>query len=69
MMAIIFELTATTTRSCSSSRSSTENAGAGALLLAATAMTGFLDWAPTRYLPNTKPWDRMRMPSGSTTVQ
>jgi hypothetical protein len=35
---------------------------AGALLLAATAMTGFLDWAPTRYLPNTPPWDHIRMP-------
>jgi len=35
---------------------------AGALLLAATAMTGFIDWAPTKYLPNTLPWDRMKMP-------
>jgi hypothetical protein len=35
---------------------------AGALLLAATAMTGFLDWAPTRYLPNTPPWDHLKMP-------
>jgi hypothetical protein len=35
---------------------------AGALLVAATAMTGFLDWAPTKYLPNTLPWDRMKMP-------
>jgi hypothetical protein len=35
---------------------------AGALLLAATAMTGFLDWAPTKYLPNTPPWDHMKMP-------
>jgi hypothetical protein len=35
---------------------------AGALLLAATAMTGFLDWAPTKYLPNTMPWERMKMP-------
>jgi hypothetical protein len=35
---------------------------AGALLLAATAMTGFLDWAPTKYLPNGMPWDRMKMP-------
>ena len=35
---------------------------AGALLLAATAMTGFLDWAPTKYLPNTPPWDHLRMP-------
>ena len=35
---------------------------AGALLLAATAMTGFIDWAPTRYLPNTPPWNHLRMP-------
>jgi len=35
---------------------------AGALLIAATAMTGFLDWAPTKYLPNTPPWDHLRMP-------
>jgi hypothetical protein len=35
---------------------------AGAILVAATAMTGFLDWAPTRYLPNTPPWDHLRMP-------
>jgi hypothetical protein len=35
---------------------------AGALLVAATAMTGFLDWAPTKYLPNTPPWDHLRMP-------
>jgi hypothetical protein len=35
---------------------------AGALLVAATAMTGFLDWAPTKYLPNTPFWDHLRMP-------
>jgi hypothetical protein len=35
---------------------------AGALLIAATAMTGFLDWAPTKYLPNSRPWDHLRMP-------
>jgi hypothetical protein len=35
---------------------------AGALLLAATAATGFIDWAPTKYLPNRLPWDRMKMP-------
>ena len=34
---------------------------AGALLLAATAMTGFLDWAPTKYLPNTQPWIDLKM--------
>jgi hypothetical protein len=33
----------------------------GAYLLAATATTGFLDWAPTKYLPNTPPWDKMRI--------
>jgi hypothetical protein len=35
---------------------------AGALLLASTFMTGFIDWAPTKYLPNGLPWDRMKMP-------
>jgi hypothetical protein len=35
---------------------------AGVLLVAATAMTGFLDWAPTKYLPNKPPWDHLRMP-------
>jgi hypothetical protein len=25
-------------------------------------MTGFLDWAPTRYLPDTKPWVNFKMP-------
>jgi hypothetical protein len=35
---------------------------AGLLLLAATATTGFLDWAPTKYLPNKPPWDHLRMP-------
>ena len=35
---------------------------AGALLVAATATTGFLDWAPTKYLPNTRLWDHFRMP-------
>src|SRR5262249_25732975 len=34
---------------------------AGALLLAATATTGFLDWAPTKYLPNTPPWDHLKI--------
>jgi hypothetical protein len=34
---------------------------AGALLLAATAFTGFLDWAPTKYLPNTPPWDHLKI--------
>ena len=26
---------------------------AGAILLGVTAATGFIDWAPTKYLPNT----------------
>ena len=29
---------------------------AGAILLGVTAMTGFIDWSPTRYLPDVKPW-------------
>jgi hypothetical protein len=29
---------------------------AGAILLGVTAMTGLIDWSPTRYLPDTKPW-------------
>ena len=29
---------------------------AGAILLGVTAMTGFIDWSPTRYLPDAKPW-------------
>jgi hypothetical protein len=28
---------------------------AGAILLGVTAMTGFIDWAPTKYLPSTGP--------------
>ena len=40
-----------------------EQPEAGALLLAATAITGFIDWAPTRYLPNTSPWNHLRMPT------
>jgi hypothetical protein len=35
---------------------------AGALLLGSTALSGFIDWAPTKYLPNTGFWDRMKMP-------
>jgi hypothetical protein len=38
-----------------------EKREAGALLLAATAATGFLDWAPTKYLPNTPPWDHLKI--------
>jgi hypothetical protein len=34
---------------------------AGAILLGVTAATGFLDWAPTRYLPDTKPWVNLKM--------
>ncbi|HLK92150.1 MAG TPA: hypothetical protein VKZ18_19815, partial [Polyangia bacterium] len=29
---------------------------AGAILLASTAATGLIDWSPTRYLPDVKPW-------------
>ena len=29
---------------------------AGAILLGATAITGIIDWSPTRYLPDVKPW-------------
>jgi hypothetical protein len=29
---------------------------AGAILLGATAVTGLIDWSPTRYLPDVKPW-------------
>ncbi|HVZ72575.1 MAG TPA: discoidin domain-containing protein [Polyangia bacterium] len=39
-----------------------ERKDAGAYLLAAMAATGFIDWAPTKYLPNTPPWDHLRMP-------
>lgn len=35
---------------------------AGAILLGVTAATGFIDWAPTRYLPDTKPWANLKMP-------
>jgi hypothetical protein len=35
---------------------------AGAILLGVTAATGFLDWAPTRYLPDSKPWASLKMP-------
>lgn len=34
----------------------------GAALLAVTATTGFIDWAPTRYLPSTPFWDKLHMP-------
>ena len=29
---------------------------AGVILLGITAMTGFIDWSPTRYIPDVKPW-------------
>lgn len=35
---------------------------AGAILLGVTAATGFIDWAPTRYLPDTRPWADFKMP-------
>jgi hypothetical protein len=34
---------------------------AGAILLGATAITGFIDWAPTKYLPNTGIWANLKM--------
>jgi hypothetical protein len=36
---------------------------AGAIVLAITASTGFIDWAPTKYLPAGKIFDNMRMPT------
>jgi hypothetical protein len=35
---------------------------AGALVLAVTATTGFIDWSPTKYLPSTRFWNDLRMP-------
>jgi hypothetical protein len=35
---------------------------AGAAMLAVTATTGFIDWAPTRYLPDTRMWENFHMP-------
>jgi hypothetical protein len=35
---------------------------AGAILLGVTAATGFIDWAPTRYLPDVRPWVNLKMP-------
>jgi hypothetical protein len=29
---------------------------AGAIMLGMTAMTGLIDWSPTRYIPDVKPW-------------
>jgi hypothetical protein len=29
---------------------------AGLILLGITAMTGLIDWSPTRYIPDVKPW-------------
>jgi hypothetical protein len=39
-----------------------ERKEAGAWLLGATMFTGFFDWAPTKYLPNTGPLAHIRMP-------
>ncbi|HVZ87424.1 MAG TPA: hypothetical protein VHG72_10675 [Polyangia bacterium] len=33
---------------------------AGAMLLAATAITGLIDWSPTRYIPDVKPWMNLK---------
>jgi hypothetical protein len=35
----------------------------GAILLGVTALTGFIDWSPTRYLPQTRTWENLRMPT------
>ena len=34
---------------------------AGAILVGVTAATGFIDWAPTKYLPNTGVWGMLKM--------
>jgi hypothetical protein len=34
----------------------------GAILLAVTGTTGFIDWAPTKYLPQTRTWENFRIP-------
>ncbi len=34
---------------------------AGAILLGVTAMTGLIDWSPTRYLPDVKPWAGLKI--------
>jgi hypothetical protein len=36
---------------------------AGIVLLAVTAATSFIDWAPTRFLPHRPPWDHLQMPT------
>jgi len=36
---------------------------AGIVLLAVTAATSFIDWAPTRFLPQRPPWDHLQMPT------
>jgi hypothetical protein len=36
---------------------------AGAILAAVTAATSFIDWAPTRWLPNSMPWSNLKMPT------
>ena len=33
------------------------------MLLAVTAATGFIDWAPTRFLPEPAPWRWLQMPT------
>jgi hypothetical protein len=33
---------------------------AGAILLAATAITGLIDWSPTRYIPDVRPWMNLK---------
>ncbi|HEX3696001.1 MAG TPA: hypothetical protein VH374_11485 [Polyangia bacterium] len=36
---------------------------AAAILAAVTSATSFIDWAPTRYLPNAMPWANLKMPT------
>lgn len=35
----------------------------GLAMLAATAATGFIDWAPTQFLPRCFPWSHLQMPT------
>ena len=41
----------------------TRRRAAGLALLAVAAVTSFIDWAPTRFLPPRWPWTRLQMPT------
>jgi hypothetical protein len=41
----------------------TRRAEAGLAMLGVTAATGFIDWAPTQYLPRHFPWTHLQMPT------